>query len=279
MPFFFEYYRNIGVKHFIIIDNDSNDDILEVCSNFDDVTIYHTASSYKDAKFGMLWINYLLTTHGVGHWNVVVDADEFLVYPYMETRSLNALASYLEEENRSCFHSIMIDAYSDQLLSETVLGRGVNPFNICPYFDKDGYIQTSSWGGSTWIRGGPRMRFYFNESPHQAPSLNKIPFIKWEKHFHYNMSTHDAFPFTLNHAHNNGEVNPTGALFHFKMVSDLEVKAAEEMLRKQHYGDGVEYKMYNQKNIPEFYKHGISVRYENDRQLIDLGIMSPGTWF
>lgn len=279
MPFFFDYYRKIGVDHFIIVDNNSDDGLMSVCEDQSDVTVFHTSASYKDAKFGMLWLNYLLAQYGVDHWNVVVDADEFLVYPYMETRSLKSLASYLDEEGRICFHAIMLDTYSDKPLSETKLAEGQDPFLVCPYFDKDGYIQTGGWGGGTWIRGGPRMRVYFNQRPHMSPSLNKIPFVKWQKNYHYNMSMHDAFPFKLNNAHDHGKVNPTGALFHFKMVSTLVDKAQEEMERKEHYGDGVEYKMYNENASPEFYKPGISVRYENDSQLIKLGLISPGTWF
>lgn len=279
MPFFFEYYKRIGVNHFIIVDNGSEDGLMDVCQQREDVSVYYTEASYRESKFGMLWLNHLLTKHGLGHWNVVVDPDEFLVYPYMETRSLKALASFLQEEKRECFHAVMLDAYSRYPIRETILAEGQNPFNVCPYFDRDGYIQTSGWGGSTWIRGGPRMRVYFPDTPEKSPALNKIPFIKWQRGFHYRMSMHDAFPERLNHAHTVNNVNPTGALFHFKMVASLADKAREEMHRKEHYADGAEYSRYNEASSPEFYQNGVSERYESVGQLIRLGLISAGTWF
>lgn len=278
MPFFFDYYRKIGVDHFIIVDNNSNDNLMSACKNLSDVSVFHTDASYEEARLGMLWINYLLSKYGVDHWNVVVNADEFLVYPYMETRSLKSLASYLEDERRPCFHSIVLDAYSDKPLSETLLESGQNPFSVCPFFDKDGYIQTESWGGSTLIRGGPSMRTFFNQAPQSAPSLSKIPFIKWKKNYHYNNSTHNALPLELNNAHNNWEVNPTGALFRFGMLSTLD-DSVEKRDSGEYSGDDIDPKRYNEMNSPEFYTPGISVKYINDSQLIQLGLISSGTWF
>lgn len=280
MPFFAEYYRNLGVKHFLVVDNGSTDSFPEWAAKQPDVSVWRTAASYRDSRFGMLWLNDLLRRHGTGHWCVVVDPDEFLVYPHMETRSLNALAGFLEEEGRSSLHTILLDAYSDKRLEETILEEGADPFAVCPFIDSDGYIQTSGWGGGIWIRGGPRLRVHNYRNPEQSPALNKIPFIKWKWYFHYHFSTHDAWPYRLNNAHTPGEVSTTGALFHFKMVASLMDKAAEEMHRGEHYSGGGEYKRYlEQKEKSCFYEPTLSVRYEDPEQLLSLGLMSPGVWF
>lgn len=279
MSYFVEYYRKLGVKHFIFVDNDSTDGFMDWAQGEADVSVWHTAASYKNSKFGMLWLNDLLHRYGTGHWNVVVDPDEFLVYPYMETRSLKALASFLEEERRSCMHAVMLDTYSDQALEKTVLNEGQNPFEVCPYFDRDGYIQSPGWGGGTWIRGGVRLRIHFSKNTGSAPALNKIPFIKWQKNFHYNMSMHDARPLMLNRAHSPNEVSTTGALFHFKMVASLTKKAQEEMNRKEHYAGGREYERYHAESTKSFFQEGISIKYKSAKQLQDLGIISPGQWF
>ena len=181
----------------------------------------------------MLWVNDLLRRHAHKRWCVVVDPDEFLVYPNMETRSLHALAQFLEDDHRPCLHALLIDAYSDRPLAETWLGPGDDPFAVCPFFDRDGYLQRESWGNSTWVQGGPRMRAHFADRPEQAPALNKIPLVRWKRHYHYNMSTHDAWPRRLNRAHAQDEVSTTGALFHFKLVAALESKAAEEAVRER----------------------------------------------
>ena len=279
MPFFARYYRDIGVKHFIVVDNGSTDSFPEWAAKQPDFSVWRTTASYRDSHFGMLWLNDLLRRYGTGHWCVVVDPDEFLVYPYMETRSLKALAGYLEEEKRHCLHVVLLDAYSDKDIEETILKEGADPFTVCPFFDSDGYIQVPGWGEGIWIRGGPRLRVHNSQKPDWAPALNKIPFIKWRAHFHYRLSTHDAWPFYLNKAHSPGEVSPTGALFHFKFIGSLIGKAEEEMKRSEHYADSREYKRYLEKKKACFYEPTLSVCYENPQQLNDLGLMSAGRWF
>jgi len=278
MPRFAEHYRRLGVGHFLVVDNGSTDSFMDWAREQPDVSVWHTRASYRDSRFGMLWVNDLLRRHGRKRWCVVVDPDEFLVYPMMETRSLRALAQFLEDDHRPCLHALLVDAYSDRPLAGTQLGPGDDPFAVCPFFDRDGYIQQESWGNSTWVQGGPRMRAHFADRPEQAPALNKIPFVRWKRFYHYNMSTHDAWPRRLNRAHAQNEVSTTGALFHFKLVAGLAAKAAEEAERGEHYAAGREYARYRE-GMPEFYAEGLSVRYEGSAQLVALGLMSPGRWF
>ena len=279
MPAFAAHYRKLGVGHFLVIDNDSDDGFMDWARAQPDVSVWHTAASYRASKFGMLWVNDLLRRHGCGHWCVVVDPDEFLVYPNMETRSLRALAQFLEDDHRPCLHTLLVDAYSDRPLAETHLGEGDDPFAVCPFFDRDGYLQRESWGNSTWVQGGPRMRVHFADRPAEAPALNKIPLVRWKRHYHYNMSTHDAWPRRLNRAHAQGEVSTSGALFHFKLVAGLRDKAAEEAQRNEHYQSGREYARYRSAAAAEFFAEGVSARFEDSRQLVELGLMSPGRWF
>lgn len=280
LPAFTDYYRRLGVTHFLIVDNGSSDGLMEWAREQNDVSVWRTEASYREAAFGMRWVNDLLRRHGTGHWCVVCDPDEFLVYPKMETRDLHALTGFLDEEKRPVMHALLIDAYSDRPLSETVLGRGSDPFQVCPYFDSDGYIQTPGWGGTTWIRGGPRLRVHFNDGrAWQAPALNKIPLVKWRWFYHYRNSMHDARPRRLNAPHAPGRVSLTGALFHFKFVSSFADKAKEEAERGEHWEGGVQYAQYRANSDPVLYADGISVRYAGPQQLIDLGLMSQATWF
>jgi len=189
------------------------------------------------------------------------------------------LAEFLEEEKRPCMHAVMLDAYSDRPMSAAVLGEGQSPFEVCPFIDRDGYVQVSGWGGGTWVRGGPRLRALFADTPETAPAINKIPFIKWQRRYHYRKSMHDAYPVSLNRAHARGDVSVTGSLFHFKFVSQLQQKASEEMTRGEHYAGSREYQRYHDAPDTCYHDPDISVRYESPEQLIGLGLMSPGRWF
>ena len=81
MPAFADHYRRLGVGHFLVVDNDSTDGFMDWAREQPDVSVWHTKASYRDSRFGMLWVNDLLRRHGRKRWCVVVDPDEFLVYP------------------------------------------------------------------------------------------------------------------------------------------------------------------------------------------------------
>jgi hypothetical protein len=279
MAFFLDYYRNLGVGHFLIIDNDSTDGFLEWVAQFDDCSVWHTKASYLKSNFGMQWCNFLLRRYGTGHLCVTVDPDEFLVYPRCSCRSLPDLGQFLRDDQRSSMHVLMLDCYSDRPISETVYRAGDDPFKICPFFDRDGYTQRLVPSiASTWVQGGPRLRVYNRETPWLAPAVNKAPVVWWKANFTYQSSMHDLIPIRLNLPHTPGEVSLTGCLFHFKFVATLAEKAMEEVERKQHYAGGREYARYREAPNVVLYSEGVSVRYESPDQLIRLGLMSPGLW-
>ena len=278
MAFFCDYYRKLGVNHFLFIDNDSNDGFGDWAKTQSDVSIWHTTASYLKSKFGMNWCNYLLSTYCSGHFCVTVDPDEFLVYPHMESRNLQELGQHLKDFKRDSMSVVMLDAYSDRPLSETVLRDGENPFDVCPFVDRDGYIQTRHPMNGIFVRGGPRMRFYNSNNPEQSPALNKISLVWWQPLYRYISSMHDLRPWRLNEPNGEDTISVTGCLFHFKFVSSLKEKADEEKRRKQHYAQSREYEQYRKENDPVFYEEGISVRYESPRQLLELGLMNAGEW-
>ena len=279
MPAFVDHYRRLGVDHFLVIDNGSTDGFQDWARDQQDISVWYTEASYKKAHFGMLWCNDLLRRYGTGHWCVTVDPDEFLVYPFYETRGLKALCQFLEDDRREVMHTVMLDAYSDRDVDDTVLGEGDDPFEVCPFFDRDGYVQTTGWGRGSFIRGGPRLRVHFREDVDHAPALNKAPLVKWCWHYHYRLSMHDLYPRRLNQPHSPGEVSLTGGLFHFKLVASLTDKAREEMRRGEHFAGSREYAQYLEASENALYQEGVSSRFTGSRQLLDLGLMSAGRWF
>ena len=278
MPFFIDYYRKLGVNHFLIIDNDSTDGIQDWAREQDDISIWHTKASYKASRFGMEWCNYLLKRYGTNHLCVTVDPDEFLVYPNFETRNLRDLGEYMKMEKREAFHTVMLDAYSDRPLNDTIYEMGDSPFDVCPFFDKDGYTQISTKNMPTFTRGGPRMRVHNRTHPERSPALNKIPVVWWKWNFRYVSSMHDLKPMRLMRVQDAFNPAITGALFHFKFFASLSTKAQEEMRRKQHFEGGYEYQRYAETHNPNFYEEGVSTRYEGPEQLIRLGLMCRGNW-
>lgn len=78
-PYFLKYYRDLGVNHFIMVDNESDDGGTEYLKEQPDVSLWSAKGSYKKARFGVDWLNHLQRKYAHEHWTLVVDPDEFLV--------------------------------------------------------------------------------------------------------------------------------------------------------------------------------------------------------
>ena len=280
MPHFLDYYRKLGVEQFALIDNDSSDGLRDYMRKQPDCVVWHTKASYKASNFGMHWCNHILNTYGVGKWCLTCDPDELLVYPFVESRNLPELCAYMDDSNQPSLFTVMIDAYSDLPIRETTLEPGADPFELCPYFDRFNLSQKLvPEQDNFWIQGGCRMRQLFRDRPYSAPALNKVPLIKWRKGLYYVSSMHHASDKSVNCPVYGNPAAVSGVLFHFKYVSLLQQKAAEEKHRKQHYSDSVEYNRYADAGDTCFYSPDISIRYNGPQTLISNGFMQQGGWY
>ena len=281
MPYFLEYYRDMGVNHFLIVDNDSDDGLQDVLMGQGDVSLWHTSASYKRATFGVDWLNHLQRKYADGHWCLVVDPDEFFVYPFCDTRPLRALTDWLDNSSVRSFSAMLLDMYPKERLDAVPYAEGQNPLDIASWFDSGNYtISKNKTYGNLWIQGGPRARVFFPDRPRKAPALNKIPLVKWQRKYAYVSSTHMLLPRGLNQVYDEwGGEKASGALLHTKFLSTFADKASEELERKQHYANSVEYKAYAEaaKDDPELWCKW-SEKYINWRQLEILGLMSKGNW-
>lgn len=277
IPFFLEYYRNLGVNHFIFVDNDSTDKFDEVIKGHDDVSVYHTKGDYKKSNFGMHWLNYLLRKHGSNHWCMTCDPDEFLVHSSNKEQSLKHLTSYLDSVTRRFFFTIMVDMYSEQKLGETEYRMGDDPLKVCSYFDKVGYFYNPNEEmNSLWVQGGVRMRTLFKTHPSKGPALNKTPLVKWKWYYSYVSSMHTLLPRRLNAGY---KYSLTGVLLHYKYMSLLAEKVEEEMVRKQHYGNSEEYKKYQALFESSLFDENVSIKLTKVKDLEDCGLITNREWF
>jgi hypothetical protein len=281
LPFFLDYYRRMGVNHFLIVDNDSTDGALEYLEAQPDVSVWHSRASYKRSRFGVDWLNYLQGKHAHGHWCVTVDPDEFLVYPFCDTRPLRALTDWLDASSIKSFSAMLLDMYPKGPLNAQPYQAGQDPMEIASWFDSGNYtMKRNRRFGNLWIQGGPRSRMYFPDTPELAPALNKIPLVKWERRYAYVSSTHMLLPRGLNLVYDEwGGEKASGVLLHAKFIDTFTQKAKEELERKQHYSASVEYKAYAQSltENPDLWCKW-SEKYINWRQLEILGLMSKGNW-
>lgn len=281
LPYFLDYYRKLGIDHFLLVDNGSDDGSREHLAAEPDVSLWSARHGYKQSRFGVDWLMTLLRRYGRDNWCLTVDVDEFLVFPFCETRSLRALTDWLDSSGNRCFSAMLLDMYPKGAMHEQPYREGQNPFEIAQYFDSGNYtIRRNPGLGNLWIQGGPRARLYFVDDPTEAPAMNKIPLVKWDPSYAYVSSTHMLLPRGLNLVYEDaGGEKPSGCLLHAKFLDTFAAKAEEELRRGQHYAESQEYRAY---------RDGIagardlwcnwSEKYINWRQLEILGLMSKGNW-
>jgi hypothetical protein len=281
LPYFLDYYRRLGVDHFLLVDNGSDDGTREYLAAQPDVSLWQAAAGYKQSRFGMDWVMHLLRRHGCGNWCLTVDVDEFLVYPFCETRPLRALTDWLDSAGTRSFAAMLLDMYPKGAIHEQPYREGQNPFEIAQYFDSGNYTIQKNWPFlNLWIQGGPRARLFFADQPKRAPAMNKIPLVKWHASYAYVSSTHMLLPRGLNLTYEDGGgEKPSGCLLHAKFLDTFALKAEEELKRGQHYADSQEYRAYREGiALERDLWCGWSEKYINWRQLEILGLMSKGNW-
>lgn len=281
LPFFLKYYRQLGIAHFLVIDNDSDDGGREYLAEQPDVSVWTTAHSYRRSRYGADWLNWLQSRYGHGHWTLVVDLDEFLVYPFCDTRPIRALTDWLDASAIRSFGTMLLDIYPKGPITETFYQRDQNPLELASWFDPGNYTMSrNDRFHNLWIQGGPRARSFFADTPASAPALNKIPLVRWDRHYAYVSSTHMLLPRGLNLVYDQwGGEKASGVLLHAKFLNTLTAKALEELQRSEHFAKGREYQAYAagiETNAGLWCRW--SEKYINWRQLEVLGLMSKGNW-
>ncbi len=281
LPYFLSYYRALGVGHFLIVDNGSDDGSRDYLAGQGDVSLWSSGHSYRKARFGADWMNWLLSRHGHGHWTLTVDIDEFFVYPYCDTRPVRALTDWLDSYGIRSLPAMMLDMYPKGPVGAAPYAEGQNPFEIADHFDSGNYMITrNALFGNLWIQGGPRARTFFADAPENAPALNKIPLVKWHRSYVFVNSTHMLLPRSLNLTYDTrGGEMISGCLLHAKFLSVFSQKVQEEVRRREHFAGSREYAAYAAEDpgrVDLWCRQ--SEKFINWRQLEILGLMSKGSW-
>ena len=281
LPYFLEHYRKLGVGHFLFIDNGSEDGTVDYLLAQADVSLWSAKGVYRETRFGLDWATCLLAVHGHGRWCLTLDADELLIYPFHETRPLPALTQWLEAEGRESYPAMMLDLYPEGPLGATRYQAGQDPRATLGWFDAGNYqISHQPETDHLWIQGGVRGRVFFAEEPRRAPTLSKIPLVKWHRRFVYVNSTHSLLPPRLNRVYGeSAEEAPSGLLLHTKFLDTVVEKSEEDLRRRQHFGEAEHYTGYYEQVLqkPVLWCEA-STPLGGWRKFEALGLLSRGGW-
>lgn len=270
LPWFFDYYRGLGITSFVVIDNGSTDGSLEYLRERQDVTLFSTPDSYVAALAGMVWINHLKSLFSRSGWALYVDADEALVYDGCETHSIPDLVESLELEGAEAFAGYMLDMFARDAMGpgdESTMrptdfvsrypwylpNIRRNPAMVCPYRN---------------TCGGARTVFSTGEE------LTKTPLIKSANGIAFLRSSHTVSPARLSERE--------GVLLHFKMTDSLLEEAQAVLTDKSRSLDcQLRYRKYlAADNVAELLGPYTdkAVRYVDSASLVTQGLMPAFDW-
>jgi len=206
---FLPYYRDLGVKHFVFIDNNSSDESFHYLEAQDDVTLFKAPFKFNGMK-KVGWKLQALAYLGLNHWCLWLDADEFFAYPEMESVKLDKYVQILDKKGIKNVSGFMLDMYP----SYKIFDEDVHPENFYEdyvYFDGDSdYYQLIDG----MLRGGMRGRCLnlYNLR------LDKTPLLYYAKD-NFPDGNHTTFPLRKN------PVNDFGCVLkHYKFLSSDKSK-------------------------------------------------------
>jgi len=179
LEYFIEYYQSLGVTHFIMVDNLSNDEGPEYLKGLKDINIllYQSNNSYEEAAMGTDWVNCLLKKHCIGQYCFTVDADELFVFDTERFTSLNEIIHEMEASGTNAVPATLLDMYPKQI-NDNYQG-GSNFLAHSPFFDElnEEYYEERAVAYKTFAfkLGGVRKRIFG-----ATACINKFPFFKFD---------------------------------------------------------------------------------------------------
>lgn len=251
-----EYYRHLGIQHFIMLDDNSSDGTREFLLSQDDVDLWSSNSGYT-TSMRQAWVSRLIDIYGFNKWYLVVDSDEFLTYPNYENIPLPLIVKAMHETGIKRAHCFLLDMYSknglffpydeDEFMEEY------------SYFDKSGY-QITDRTKLTNLSGGMRVRlFSFNSF-----FLSKSPLFYAEPGF-APCNSHYSFPFS-----SLGEELNLGVLRHYKFLPQDREKYSLRIKQANFSSGSSEYSTYMdeyQQTNDSIYDESISMEFQSSKSL------------
>jgi Glycosyl transferase family 2/Galactosyltransferase len=238
VPHFLEYYRGLGLRAFVFVDNLSDDGTREYLAAQPDVVLYSADTEYKHSHYGVSWQQAVLGAHALGKWVLLADLDEFLVYPDCERTPLERWVGSIDAAGHDAARVLMIDMYPEGELDAADFSQQA-PFEAAPCFDRDPVLHWALGSGS--FSNGPTYLSALRHRliPDSAPNLytsQKLAVFRYQPWVRLSEGLHYA---------SNLRPAPEPVWFaHFKYHAGFRRKVRTEVARLQHFNGAEEYKKY-----------------------------------
>lgn len=271
---FLEYYRNLGVKSFLILDDSSDDGTKEFLLDQDDVTVFSSSKGYTTVR-RQVWINKMIAISGINKWYLVVDSDELLTYEDCESYKIKYLIKYLNRQKLTRVKAVLLD----MLCKDGLYSGSINEYSDIPsnynLFSNKFYTEDTMY--CECIKGGVRESLFYSKNTgkyNNIPVVSKYPLIFVTAN-DILINSHYSYPFKKNY-----NIPVKLGLLHYKFIPGDKEKY-KERIKKGNFGkNSIQYKNYLYNNYEVSYKNIIKKldKYENSSSLEHIDIIEKINW-
>lgn len=295
--------RQIGVDRMIVVDNGSTDSTRDI-ARAAGADLVAAEGDYAASRYGVDWTNAVLDCVARGHWVLVLDADEQLVFPGSPRSGLKALTAHLDAIGSEALPTLMLDLFPPGPLARCAYRPGTPLADTAHLFEPpvlrhepiEGFPHALAYGGirerlffpeaapgrpGRWLRQRlfnlgvrlPGLRThpgFARLAPPRSPTITKLPLLRWREGAALHASTHCLAPMRL------AQEQPSGVLLHFKFLQDFHARALDAVTRGAHWDGSREYRRYLERIVaePGFTLAGPRAQpYAGPVQLVALGLM------
>ena len=282
LPNLLQHHRDLGVEHFLFVDNASSDASIDYMLDQSDVSVFIATQDYKFSRFGVNWQETLCSHFCLGKWTLIIDSDELFMFDGFENHSIQELVSKADSEGANAVLSPMVDFYPGGTLEEADVTAEKPFYQVCEYFDSldsMNVLSDQSYGpfsNSKVYSAGLRERIFgrYNSYPQPNYLNQKYNLIKYLPSMRLIEGLH------FMHGHRTFEAQC--GIMHFKYHSGFHAKVMREVESGQHWNGAKEYRRYLdlfEKNATvELFDEKVSTKYESSRDLVRAGYVSEIDW-
>ncbi|WP_119391414.1 glycosyltransferase family 2 protein [Taklimakanibacter lacteus] len=273
LPLFFEHYKKLGITRFLMVDNDSEDATPGLLLAEPSADIFHTTASYREARSGIYWLNGLARAFCIGHWALMADADELLVFDGMDKHDLAQFCGWLDRTAQDRVLVAMVDIYPPGVIGESGLAADAEILRGGGWFDTTGYTLQRRAAG--WlVTGGARHRLFGRQALPNSEWISKYALFRMQADTVI-VNAHFIWP------RDRAPARIFAAFLHLKFLDDFAERSARSEREGQHHDRSRKYRDINEKlagQPRQVALHAKSREYRGPVSLIESRILLPVDW-
>lgn len=215
-----EHYINIGIRNFVLVNNNSTDNSLKILKKYEtkvNISFWNIKENYNCYRM-CGWKQRILEFYGVGHKFLMVDSDELFIYKDYDKIPLE---NYLNKNKLLYIKTLMLDVYANK----NIFDGELEDFK---FVDKGTYKIETKVPYMQRFYGGPRSRIFGIN-----PSLQKVPYILYTGNEIY-ANDHYYYPWSINK-----KAKFCSYLLHYKFMIDNYNKTLSHNKNISFYNDKI----------------------------------------